>query len=183
MKQSHPARTPSVHCSFESPSQLLSVHMGFKTSQLRATRVPCQSLLCLALLCNWAYSCSLFGVQLCTGHRRSLHIVHHRNLGCTRPRYMPLDTDSPGSVAVDTIQIRLHTLNIHSLDSLGTSPRLGLAFLGADDGLGKSSSLSAIYGSRSTYGRYEAYRWWRNWDDRNYHHSSTAQMSVHHFRV
>ena len=52
---------------------------------------------------------------------------------------MLLDMGSPRSEVVDTIRTRLHTLNIHCSDNLGTSLGLGLAFLVANDGLGKSS--------------------------------------------
>lgn len=65
---------------------------------------------------------------------------------------MPPDTDSPGSVVVVTIQTRLHTPNIHSLDNSGRSLRLGLAFLVADNGLGQSSSISAIQAGPLTGG-------------------------------
>ena len=143
LKQSHPARLPSVHCSSEPPWQVSMVHRGFKNIQLPGNHISYkgeQSLLSHPLPGTLACSCSLSGIQLYTDYLRFLHIARHCNLGCIRPRYMLLDTDSLDSEVVDTTRTRLHTLSIHCLGNWDKSPHSGSAFLVADVGLSKSSS-------------------------------------------
>lgn len=99
-----------------------------------------QSLLCLRLLGNRVCSRSPFGVRSCTGYLNFPHIGNQCSPGCTHPRCMLLDTDSPGLEAVDTIRTRLHTLNTDYPGNWGKSPHLGSASLVADGSSSQSPS-------------------------------------------
>ena len=186
LKQSQPARSPSVQCPFELPRQLLWVHRGFKTSQLPVIHVSYGQ-------AGRAY----FVLQVrATGLTVAAFLRSNRALVILVP-FTLLVTTIWGVFALGACLLTWTALIRGLLTPSVLASTLWtfivliiraiLAWVWRSWWLTTiwvSLYKSVIHGNKITYRWYEACRWWRERYDRNYRYKiSTTQMLVHHFNI